>query len=855
MKNRIRLYLMDASILASMLYAAPAAYAQSDKKNYNLEAGELGDALQAVSRLSGREIIFSSEAVIGRRAPPLQGAYSADEAVRRLLSGSGLKIEYRKDAIIIGGRPEASDEAGKSSLKSAEIVVTGSRIAGAPLASQVITLNRRQIDDSGHTSLPEVLAAIPQNFGGGQNPGVGFNVPVGNGENVGSSSSINLRGLGPDATLTLVNGHRLAYGGYRQSIDISSIPLLAVEGIQIVPDGASAIYGSDAVAGVANILLRRKFEGLKVQATLGASTDGGNTEQVYSAIGGLNWSSVNLAVAYEYGKNTAVNASQRSYTRDLNPGLTLYPAMSHHNVALSGSLEVMPDLTGSLDVLANWRTARNSYALSAVANSARYDITSPHFGLAVAPNLKWQVRPDWAVSLGGTYGKDRVEIRTDQISDGITEPLIRSCFCNSSWSVEGDVTGSALRLPAGAVKVAFGGGFRSNRLHAYRTVGTAQNIKASQDVSFAYAEAGIPLVESSEQSAILKSLSLDGAARYEHYARIASVTTPKLGLVAQFAGGIKLRGSWGRSFRAPTLYQLYGDPAISLRRASTAGGSGLPSNATILLRSGGNTSLKPERATTWSAGVELQPIALPGLKLEATYFNIHYRHRIVQPITYLSQALSNPIYAPYVERNPSPAEQAELLTEGAFLNLAGAAYDPANVVAAIQYKYTNAASQHANGVDLLAQYNFNLGDRSQLVLMANTSYLHSIQQLTPLQDSTEVAGTLFNPPHWRARGGATLNVDQATLSVFGNYTGGVTDVRTASNLRIAGMFTLDLVAGIDLKSPTAALDGLTLRLSAQNLLNDKPSQIATNAVYLAAYDTTNYSPLGRVISLTISKQF
>lgn len=855
MKNRARQLFLSGTVLALMCVSSPALAQANEKQKYNLEAGDLGDALQAVSRLSGREIIFSSEAVIGRHAPRLQGTYSADEAVRRLLSGSGLKVEYRKDVILVAGRSSADDDAGESPLKGAEIVVTGSRIAGAPPASQVIALNRKQIDDSGHTSLPEVLAAIPQNFGGGQNPGVGFNVPVGNGENVGSSSSINLRGLGPDATLTLVNGHRLAYGGYRQSIDISSIPFLAVEGIQIVPDGASAIYGSDAVAGVANILLRREFDGLQVQATVGASTDGGNTQQVYSAMGGLNWSSANVVIAYEYGKNTAVDASQRSYTRALNPGLTLYPAMSHHNLALTGSFEFLPDVTASLDVLANWRTARNSYALSAAADAARYDITSPHFALAAAPSIKWQVTPGWSASIGGTYAKDRVKTRTDQVFGDISTPLIRSCFCNSSWSVEGDVTGSALTLPAGDVKVAFGGGFRSNSLHAYRTVGTAQNIKATQDVSFAYGEAVIPLIEGSGDAALLKRVSLDGAARYEHYARIASVTTPKVGLVAEFAGGVKLRGSWGRSFRAPTLYQLFGDPAISLRRASTAGGTGLPANATILLRSGGNTALKPERATTWSAGIEVQPSVLPGLKLEATYFNIHYTNRIVQPITYLSQALSNPIYAPYVQRNPSAAEQADLLAQGDFLNLAGAPYDLANVVAAIQYKYTNAASQHADGVDMLAQYDIDLSHRSKLQLLANASYLNSTQRLTPLQTSTEVAGSLFNPPHWRARGGATWTIEHANLSVFGNYTGSVRDVRSTANLRIDGMFTIDFVAGIELRDLSTALGGLTMRLSALNILNDKPSQIATSAVYLAAYDTTNYSPLGRMISLTIAKQF
>lgn len=855
MTRRLKINFLGATALASFLLCSPAAAQSGEKQHYNLEAGALGDALQAVSRLSGREIIFSSEAVVGRRAPRLEGTYSADQAVRRLLSGSGLKVQYRKDVILIGGRSEAIDEASDSSLKSGGIVVTGSRIAGGPQTSQVINVSRAQIDDSGRSSLPDVLAAIPQNFGGGQNPGIGFNVPVGNGENIGSSSSINLRGLGPDATLTLVNGHRLAYGGYRQSIDVSSIPFLAVEAIQIVPDGASAIYGSDAVAGVANIRLRSRFEGLQVQSTLGTSTDGGNTNQAYSAIGGINWSSGHAVLAYEYGKNTAIDADQRSYTRDLNLGLTLYPAMSHHNVSLSAAIDVLANLTAAIDVLANWRTARNGYALNADPSTARYDITSPHFGLAVAPSLNWSIASDWALAINGTYGQDRVRTKTDSVLGDIATPVIRSCFCNSSWSIEGGMTGRAFALPAGDIKLAFGGGFRSNSLHAYRTVGTAQNIKATQDVGFAYAEADVPLVESSSPSALLKSLSLDGAARYEHYSGISSVTTPKIGVVGELAGGIKVRGSWGQSFRAPTLFQLYGDPSISLRRASTAGGVGLPSTATILMRSGGNTNLKPERATTWSAGVEVRPTALPGIKLEATYFNIRYKNRIVQPITYLSQALSNPIYAPYVLRNPTSDDQADLLAQGSFLNLAGAAYDPANVVAIVQYNYTNAASQWIDGVDVLAQYDVDLGEHSKLQVTGNASYLHSTQRLTSLQDTAPLAGMLFNPPHWRARAGATWKGEALTLSAFGNYTGGVTDARTAPSVHIDGMFTFDLTAGYQVRSSVGALDGLIVRLASQNLFNAKPSQIATNAAYSAAYDSTNYSALGRVISLTVSQTF
>src|SRR3546814_6056254 len=87
-------------------------------------------------------------------------------------------------------------------------------------------------------------------------------------------SSDLLRGLGPDATLTLINGHRVAYDGAIQGVDISAIPLAALDRIEIVADGSSALYGSDAVAGVANVLLRKDYQGLWTSARIAGTKIG-----------------------------------------------------------------------------------------------------------------------------------------------------------------------------------------------------------------------------------------------------------------------------------------------------------------------------------------------------------------------------------------------------------------------------------------------------------------------------------------------------------------------------------------------------------------------------------------------------
>lgn len=144
------------------------------------------------------------------------------------------------------------------------IEVTGTRIKGGAVPSPVISISAARIQEEDFSDLGEVIRSVPQNFSGGQNPGVlsGNLAGAGNAnQNMTGGASLNLRGLGADATLTLLNGRRLAYGGFTQAVDLSAIPVEAVERLEIVADGASAIYGSDAVGGVGNVILKRDYDG------------------------------------------------------------------------------------------------------------------------------------------------------------------------------------------------------------------------------------------------------------------------------------------------------------------------------------------------------------------------------------------------------------------------------------------------------------------------------------------------------------------------------------------------------------------------------------------------------------------
>jgi outer membrane cobalamin receptor len=271
---------------------------------------------------------------------------------------------------------------------------------------------------------------------------------------------------------------------------------------------------------------------------------------------------------------------------------------------------------------------------------------------------------------------------------------------------------------------------------------------------------------------------------------------------------------------------------------------------------GGNPALQPERATSWSATAQLEPAGAPGLRLEVSYFEVAYKDRIVTPLVYSSQGLTNPAYAQFVTPNPPPALQAATIAgAGDFVSLAGSVYDPTKVVAIVDNATVNAERQSVHGVDILGSYRAELAENQTLRLTVDASYLTSTQQLSALQPETTLAGTLFNPPHWRGRGTIAWQAGRFNLEAAVDYAGGVDDVRAAPAIPVDAMTSFDLTARYRTPPGSGAFDGLDLIVSAANLFNAKPDQIATSLPYDSPYDSTNYSPLGRVISLSVAKKW
>lgn len=219
------------------------------------------------------------------------------------------------------GAAERTDETDAEEVLT-EVVVTGSHIRGAPpVGVDVITVTQEEIRKGGFTRIEEVLRSLPQNFGGGAREETYGNTDIISGINISTSNftkgtTVNLRGLSAGATLVLVNGRRLAPSGDRGLFtDVSTLPLGAVERIEILAEGASALYGSDAVGGVVNIILNKDFSGAETSLRAGAGAGGTNDYQLTQLLG-MRWDGGNAMLSYEFTKRDELRAASRWFSAD-----------------------------------------------------------------------------------------------------------------------------------------------------------------------------------------------------------------------------------------------------------------------------------------------------------------------------------------------------------------------------------------------------------------------------------------------------------------------------------------------------------------------------------------------------------
>src|SRR5688572_9251459 len=194
-----------------------------------------------------------------------------------------------------------------------EIVVTGSTLRGvAPVGSNLVTVGREEIENTGAQTVQQILKTVPSVVGlqsagqaaYGSFDGAGTNAPTIHG--LGASAS--------NSTLILLNGHRMPVSGINHVLaDPNIIAPLALERVEVLADGASSVYGSDAVAGVVNFITRRSVDGVEASLQTGVA-DAYETVNA-GVLGGTTWDGGSLLVSYNYSDRDNLEAVDRDYVR------------------------------------------------------------------------------------------------------------------------------------------------------------------------------------------------------------------------------------------------------------------------------------------------------------------------------------------------------------------------------------------------------------------------------------------------------------------------------------------------------------------------------------------------------------
>ena len=892
--NSLRFAAPVALIVSSILGRVALGADILDKQvTLDITPQPLDSALLQFGKQTGVQVMLAANSIDNQLTPGVKGTLLASDALTRLLDDSGLSFKESGDSVIIfpttrqqrrvasasrsdtasadsdatvsadsadsstGDSGDGLSNDGKDRKPIQEVVVTGTHIAGASPPALVITIDRAQIDQSGYSDVGEVMRSLPQDYSGGQNPGVFGAYGSNNSSSTSSASSPNLRGLGPDSTLTLIDGHRFAYDGSINGVDLSLIPLAAVERIEVLTDGASAVYGSDAVAGVTNVILKNNYDGLETSARVGDSSQGGGFQQQYSVLGGHNWTSGDALVAYEYSMTDPLYAWQRSFSSTAAEPQSIYPELQRNSVFANAH----QDLSDAATVFgqALYTSRSNNFAENSSVTTV-YDRTGvKQYGFVGGTKLS--LPHEWTLSVEGTYSQDKDSFYSTQIADKTRIVTVGDVHTteNDLWSAEANASGSVFNLPSGPVGAAVGAGFRSETYKNVQSVSASSNTDAGRHIHYAYGELEVPAIEPSKTRLGLERLDLNAASRYEDYNDFGAKTTSKVGFVYVPQSDFRLHGTWSQSFRAPELYDAYGPEQVYLiPAATTAATYGGQPGTSALLRYGSNPALTPETATSRTIGLDFSPTWHPTLKIDATYYNIDYRNRIVAPIANVVGVLKNPLYSAFIVRDPSAALQQGVVSAAGLFNTFGFPYNPAQVSALVSDDLQNATSQHIQGVDLTAQDNWSVG-LGRLAVAGNASWLSIRQQTISTEPETALSGTIYNPPSFKARSSANWQVGPWGLTVTGNYLRGEWDTSTTPYTHVASWTTFDAQLAYSLPSSPGSRfsSGWQISVSALNLLDRDPPHVAygDTAIKGLGYDSTNASPLGRFVSVYISKKW
>jgi iron complex outermembrane recepter protein len=310
--------------------AAPEALAQAAEPaalSADIPAQPLAEALAALARQTGLHVVYVSGVVRDKNSQPVAAGLSAEEALARLLEGTGLRFEFltghsvRILTAASGPAVPSALAASESQLPLADVMVTGSRLpvaSNAEATSPMHVVTELDIRLPGHTDMVDVMSVLPQmtisagsDFGNHSNPA----------NTAGGFSTADLRGLRPQRTVVLINGRRLGLGdpntaNLNPAPDLDQIPLAMVERVEVLTGGASATYGSDAIAGVVNFVLKDHMQGVQIDAQYGFAQHTQQNEYIQSQEAAAGFTAPTGTRIDGFRRQVSVLAGTRFYDGD-----------------------------------------------------------------------------------------------------------------------------------------------------------------------------------------------------------------------------------------------------------------------------------------------------------------------------------------------------------------------------------------------------------------------------------------------------------------------------------------------------------------------------------------------------------
>jgi iron complex outermembrane receptor protein len=592
------------------------------------------------------------------------------------------------------------------------VVVTGTRTdtKASKSLTPVDVISATQLQSTGQTNLRDALIQL--------SPSITKESYAGDAALL--TDALSLHGLTPDHVLVLVNGKRrhttanIALDGGLNTgstgVDIDTIPVALIDHIEILRDGASAQYGSDAIAGVINIILKRRSQGGEINSTTGQTYDGDGLKNQESANIGLNlFDKGFLDLSAEYARqNHTVRTGPDDYFGTFPAGKGFYnpiegdPSVTRESFGFNTGYDLTDDiqLYGFGTYAHRNASAYQNYRPPTVLPSLYPDGFVPQETVnendySVTAGIKGENLFGFSWDLSTTYGGDHLNFgMVDSANTGLfaAEGYTPTSFHlstvgNTQLTNNLDLTRS-FTLPFLAAPATLSFGVEQRR--------ETYTIDAGDPDSYLYggsqALPGLAPVSASDNSRdvlgtyidlathITQQWQVDLAGRFEHYSDVGDTTNGKISTRYDFSPNIGIRGSVSTGFRAPSLAEEYYSN-VNESPASVAGLLAANSTAAGLI---GAQALKPEKSTNYNIGLVLTPIENLHAAIDA--YQIDIRDRIVLGGT---------------------ASGASAIAAMQAAGLSVPSSVPASAVSASYF--TNGANTRTRGIDLTATYHTSFG--------------------------------------------------------------------------------------------------------------------------------------------------